>query len=383
MDNYLLLDSGNYSEDMPVIERRSMRGVIFLDGKLLVVETGNGEIKLPGGGMEGNETEIETLVREVLEETGRRVRPETVRLFYTIEEKRASFKEHALWHQISKIFLCDVDDSISEPKYTPGEIRKNMHVALMPIEEAIEKSKKIISGTDYMPWNNREYRTLLLIKEGRDRGMAESEEHNNEVQTWNEVTLVYNSALKEINTRLEILNDELQSVHQYNPIEHIKSRIKTPESIVKKLKKYGKESTIENMVLYVNDIAGIRVICSFTNDIYKIAEMLSNQSDIKVIEVRDYIKNPKASGYKSYHMLVTIPIFLSDKIVHTKVEIQIRTVAMDFWASLEHKINYKFEGNVPEDIREELVACAQMVSRLDDRMLLLNQEVQSLGYSEG
>lgn len=204
------------------------------------------------------------------------------------------------------------------------------------------------------------------------------EERNSEVQTWNEVTLVYSSALKQVNTKLEILNDEFQHVHQYNPIEHIKSRLKTPESIVKKLKKYGQESTIENMVAYVNDIAGIRVICSFTNDIYEIADMISNQSDIKVIEVRDYIKSPKPSGYESYHMLVTIPIYLSDRIVDTKVEIQIRTVAMDFWASLEHKINYKFEGNVPEDIRNELVECAKMVSLLDGRMLRLNEEVQNL-----
>jgi len=206
----------------------------------------------------------------------------------------------------------------------------------------------------------------------------EETNHNSEVQTWNEVTLVYTAALKQVNTKLEILNDEFQHVHQYNPIEHIKSRIKTPESIVKKLKKYGKDSTIENMVLYVNDIAGIRIICSFTDDIYQIADILANQEDLKVIEVRDYIKTPKASGYMSYHMLVTIPVCLSDRIVETKVEIQIRTVAMDFWASLEHKINYKFEGNVPELIRDELVECAQMVSKLDDRMLLLNKEVQQL-----
>lgn len=207
---------------------------------------------------------------------------------------------------------------------------------------------------------------------------VKKDERNSEVQTWNEVTLVYTSALKQINTKLEILNDEFQHVHRYNPIEHIKSRIKTPESIVKKLKRYGQESTIENMVAYVNDIAGIRVICSFTNDIYQIAEMISNQSDIKVVEVKDYIKSPKPSGYESYHMLVTIPIYLSDRIVDTKVEIQIRTVAMDFWASLEHKINYKFEGNVPEDIRNELVECAKMVSLLDGRMLRLNEEVQNL-----
>lgn len=209
-----------------------------------------------------------------------------------------------------------------------------------------------------------------------------AEQNNNEVQTWNEVTLVYSAALKEINTKLEILNDEFQHVHQYNPIEHIKSRLKTPESIVKKLKKYGQESTIENMVLYVNDIAGIRIICSFQSDIYRIAEILTNQSDIKVIEVRDYIKNPKPSGYKSYHMLVTIPIYLSDKIVHTKVEIQIRTVAMDFWASLEHKINYKFEGNIPEDISNALIDCATMVSELDDRMHSLNEAVKRLDTAE-
>ena len=206
-----------------------------------------------------------------------------------------------------------------------------------------------------------------------------SGEYNSDIQTWNEVILTYSAALKQVNTKLEILNDEFQLVHQYNPIEHIKSRLKTAESIVKKLKKYGRESSIENMVTYVNDIAGIRIICSFTDDIYEIAQMIAKQSDIKVIEVKDYIQNPKPSGYMSYHMLVSIPVYLSDKIVETKVEIQIRTVAMDFWASLEHKINYKFEGNVPEDIRTELVACAQMVSILDNRMLLLNKEVQELG----
>ena len=205
---------------------------------------------------------------------------------------------------------------------------------------------------------------------------------NNQVDSWKEVILIYNSALKEIGTKLEILNDEFQHVHRYNPIEHIKSRIKTSESIVKKLKKNGYESTIENMVKYVNDIAGIRVICSFTSDIYRIAEMISNQSDIKIISIKDYIKNPKLSGYKSYHMLVSVPIFLSDRTASAKVEIQIRTVAMDFWASLEHKIHYKFEGNAPEHIKTELVECARMVSDLDARMLSLNEEIQKLAGRE-
>lgn len=207
-------------------------------------------------------------------------------------------------------------------------------------------------------------------------------ERDGDIDSWKEVTLIYNSALKQISTKLEILNDEFQHVHRYNPIEHIKGRIKTPESIVKKLKKHGYESTINNMIRYVNDIAGIRVICSFASDIYQIAEMISNQSDIKVLSVKDYIVNPKASGYKSYHMLVSVPVYLSDRIEDTKVEIQIRTVAMDFWASLEHKIHYKFEGNAPEHIKEELVECAHMVSDLDARMLALNEEIQHIEQQE-
>lgn len=198
------------------------------------------------------------------------------------------------------------------------------------------------------------------------------------VDSWTAVILLYNAALKEIGTKLEILNEEFQAVHQYNPIEHIKSRIKSPESIVKKLKKRGYESTVENMVKYVNDIAGIRVICSFTSDIYRISQMLANQTDIKVLSIKDYIKKPKESGYKSYHMIVSIPIFLSNGVVDTKVEIQIRTVAMDFWASLEHKIHYKFEGNAPEHIKRELHECAEMVSDLDAKMLSLNEEVEEL-----
>ena len=201
-------------------------------------------------------------------------------------------------------------------------------------------------------------------------------EREDQVDSWQETMLVYHAALKQINTKLEILNDEFQHVHRYNPIEHIKSRIKTSESIVKKLKRYGYESTIENMVKYVNDIAGIRVICSFTSDIYRIADMLRSQNDIRVISVKDYMRHPKESGYKSYHMLVSVPIFLSDSVVDTKVEIQIRTIAMDFWASLEHKIYYKFEGNAPDYISRDLRECAKMVSELDDKMLSLNEAIQ-------
>lgn len=196
------------------------------------------------------------------------------------------------------------------------------------------------------------------------------------VDSWKEVQLLYSSALKEMETKLQILNDEFQHVHEHNPIEHIKSRIKSAESIVKKLKRYGYESTIENMVEHINDMAGIRIICSFTSDIYSIAEILRKQSDIHVIAVKDYIQNPKESGYMSYHMLVTVPIFLSDRVVDVKVEIQIRTVAMDFWASLEHKIRYKFEGNAPAHIADQLEFCSRIVADLDMKMMNLNDEVQ-------
>lgn len=193
---------------------------------------------------------------------------------------------------------------------------------------------------------------------------------------WETLMFLYNAALKEINTKIDILNDEFQHIYHYTPIEHIKSRIKTPASIVNKLKKNGYETSLENMVKYVNDIAGIRIICSFTSDIYLIADMITKQSDLKVVSVKDYITHPKVSGYQSYHILVTVPIHLTQGIVDTIVEIQIRTIAQDFWASLEHKIYYKFEGNAPDYIRRELQECANIVSNLDRRMLSLNEKIQ-------
>ncbi len=159
-------------------------------------------------------------------------------------------------------------------------------------------------------------------------------------------------------------------------IEYVKSRVKSAESIVKKLKRHGHEASIDNMIRYLNDIAGIRVICSFTSDIYKIAEMISNQDDVTVHQIKDYIATPKSNGYKSYHLIVSLPIFLSDGPTDVKVEVQIRTIAMDFWASLEHKIYYKFEGNAPEHIRTDLKECADIVEMLDARMLSLNEAIQ-------
>ena len=204
-----------------------------------------------------------------------------------------------------------------------------------------------------------------------------------EVENWETLMFLYDAALRQVSTKIDILNEEFAHVHNYNPIEHVKSRIKEPRSIVKKLKRQGREVTLENMLKYINDIAGVRIICSFTSDIYRIADMLAKQKDLTVLELTDYLVKPKASGYRSYHMLVTVPVYLSDGVVDTKVEIQIRTIAQDFWASLEHKIYYKFEGNAPDFISKELQSCAHIVAELDDKMLSLNEAIKQCPNEKG
>lgn len=202
-----------------------------------------------------------------------------------------------------------------------------------------------------------------------------------EKEEWNQALLLYDSALREINTKLEILNNEFKLAHRYNPIEHITSRVKSPQSIAKKIRHKGLELNTENIVKYINDVAGIRIICSFTSDIYRIANLIAKQNDVKVLKIKDYIMAPKENGYMSYHMIVSVPIFLAESVVDTKVEIQIRTIAMDFWASLEHKIYYKFEGNAPERIRKELKECADIVSYLDQKMLSINEDIRAFQHN--
>ena len=201
-------------------------------------------------------------------------------------------------------------------------------------------------------------------------------EEYDQLDQWTTLMMLYNSALKEVQTRVNILSDEFQHINHYNPIEHVKARIKTPESIVKKLKRLGFEATIDNMYRELHDIAGIRIVCSFTSDIYYLADAISRQNDVEVLMVKDYIANPKPNGYRSYHMVISVPIYLSSGQVEMKVEIQIRTIAMDFWASLEHKIQYTFEGAAPEHMRESLKECADMAAVLDERMLALNESLQ-------
>ena len=192
---------------------------------------------------------------------------------------------------------------------------------------------------------------------------------------FDELMSKYRCAIMEIETKFKVLNEQYSLQYDRNPIETIKTRLKSMESISRKLAQKGKSFSAKSMEENLDDIAGVRVICSFQEDIYTLAKCLLDQDDIELLETKDYIKNPKESGYKSYHMLVTVPIFLSDRVIDTKVEIQIRTMAMDFWASLEHKIYYKFEGNAPGYISRDLRECSDIVSMLDAKMLQLNEAI--------
>lgn len=199
-----------------------------------------------------------------------------------------------------------------------------------------------------------------------------------EMKPWRDLLLVHQFAVEEIRTKLNILDEEFKNIHDYNPIEHIRYRVKKPQSIKEKLQRIGFEPTIENAKMHIFDIAGIRIICAFTADIYNVLELLSKQSDFKIVEIKDYIKYPKENGYKSLHVHIEYPVFLSSGVVPTRVEIQFRTIAMDFWASIEHKIYYKYREKAPKMIQSELKGCADLISSLDDRMYNLKQIIKDL-----
>ena len=185
----------------------------------------------------------------------------------------------------------------------------------------------------------------------------------------------YQCAIMEIETKFRVLNQEYSLSYDQNPIEGIKTRVKSYESIMRKIRVKDIPVTLESIEENIRDIAGVRVICSFPSDIYKLADSFLKQDDITLIERKDYIQHPKESGYRSLHLIVQVPIFLQDTKKLVYVEVQFRTIAMDFWASLEHKIYYKFEGQAPEYISRELKECADMVSALDDKMLSLNEAI--------
>lgn len=191
-----------------------------------------------------------------------------------------------------------------------------------------------------------------------------------------QLMMKYRCALMEVETKLKVLNEEFAMEHNRNPFESIKSRIKTPRSIFEKLQRKGFEISVDSIEKNLNDIAGIRVICSFQDDIYEIARMLTQQDDIILIEEKDYIKNPKPNGYRSLHLILDIPIFLAEEKKHMRVEVQFRTIAMDFWASLEHKLKYKKNIDNPAVIMEELKECADVISETDKRMQSIRDRIE-------
>ncbi|MEH7107155.1 MULTISPECIES: GTP pyrophosphokinase [Bacillaceae] len=192
----------------------------------------------------------------------------------------------------------------------------------------------------------------------------------------------YKFALDEMNTKINILKEEFNFIHDYNPIEHVKSRLKSPESIFEKVYRKGYDFSLDSIKEHIRDIAGIRITCSFISDIYELSKMLANQKDIQVVDYKDYIQNPKPNGYQSLHLILQIPIFMSDREVLTYVEVQIRTIAMDFWASLEHKIYYKYNEEVPSHMIAELKEAAVMANQLDQKMERLHKEISILKQAE-
>ena len=199
-----------------------------------------------------------------------------------------------------------------------------------------------------------------------------------QVNEFRTLMMKYDSALLEVRTKLDVLNKELSLRNNRNPFEAIKMRIKTPLSIYKKLNGKGVDFSIENIDQYISDVAGIRVVCSFVDDIYMLADCLANQDDIRVLQRKDYIDKPKKSGYRSLHLIIEVPIFLVQEKEYMKVEVQFRTIAMDFWASLEHQLRYKNSAKVPDSVRRELFRCAETIAMTDREMEEIAIELQAL-----
>lgn len=188
----------------------------------------------------------------------------------------------------------------------------------------------------------------------------------------------YAAGMEEVSTKINILRQEFEQTHAYSPIEHVKTRLKSLDSIVDKMRRIDCPLDLGAVREQIRDIAGIRVTCAFVEDTYRLAEMITRQPDLQVVVTKDYIANPKPNGYQSLHVIVEVPVFLSDRSIRVPVELQIRTIAMDFWASVEHRIYYKYDGRVPEDLREELRTISATASSLDAQMGRLRDEVRSL-----
>ena len=207
---------------------------------------------------------------------------------------------------------------------------------------------------------------------------ADTEQIFEESVRYQEVMVRYHCAILEMRTKLDVLSKDMAVRYRRNPIELIESRLKKPSSIARKLRGDGHAVTIDNMMQYVSDIAGLRVLCAYIDDIYEIARMLARQQDVKIINVKDYIKHPKDNRYRSYHMIVEIPVYFSDEVRPVRCEIQIRTIAMDFWATLDHDMQYKKQVEDAEEIMRELRECADIIHNTDEKMMRLRERIHRI-----
>lgn len=198
----------------------------------------------------------------------------------------------------------------------------------------------------------------------------------NAMNGYRKLIMKYECGIMEVRTKLDVLNHEFSLNSEHNPIEYVEDRIKSPASILEKLKRKGVQPSMENITEEINDMAGIRVICSFPEDIYTIAELLIMQDDVTLLQKKDYIANPKENGYRSLHLIISVPVFLSQETIQVKVEVQFRTIAMDFWASLEHKMRYKKNIKNTEKISRELRECADLSHVLDLRMQEVRRQIE-------
>ena len=231
-----------------------------------------------------------------------------------------------------------------------------------------------------MEWTNKEEQSIRKLLATTNEAADLIEKMASEMST---LMVYYRCAIMEVETKLKVLNEEFSLKHDRNPINSIKSRLKSFGSIREKLQREGIMATPDQIEKNLNDIAGVRVICSFLDDVYDIAEALLKQDDIKIIRVKDYIKNPKPNGYRSLHLIIETPIFLQHEKHMVKVEIQLRTIAQDFWASLEHQMRYKKNFQFTEEMAKELLECATMSASLDERMESINKTVNGYKWNDG
>lgn len=220
--------------------------------------------------------------------------------------------------------------------------------------------------------NTRNGKTIMEEKKTDIEIFAETVQNNEEFKAnakeFIALQHTYAAAIKEITTKLEILDSEFHIKYDHNPIHHIESRLKSAQSIYGKMKKKNLPLSVEEVKNNIFDIAGVRVICNYVNDISRIANLLLKQSDVTLIRMKDYVSNPKPNGYRSLHLVVKVPIFLAESVEYTPVEIQIRTIAMDLWASLEHKLKYKTDENVSKELAARLTVCADQLTAIDKEM---------------